>query len=344
MTETVAPTPLIDGLQYANWSETTFAQIHEAGLAAIHVTIAYHGGVRTVLRAIEEWKARFLRHSRYILHGLTTADIRRAQREGRCAIIFGFQNCLPIEDDIGLIDIWHMLGVRFMQLSYNNQSLLATGCYEAEDTGITRMGRTVIAEMNRVGMAIDMSHSAERSTLEAIDLSARPITISHANPSAWHDVPRNKSAAVLKALAGRDGLLGLSLYPHHLRDGSACTLESFCRMAADTADLIGAAHLGIGSDLCQDQPDSVVEWMRNGTWIRPEAASPGGARPSFPPPVSWFRDNRDFPAIADGLRAVGFSSAEIAGIMGGNWLRFMDDAFGPEAAADAPAQDTRISA
>lgn len=340
MTETVASVPLIDGLQYANWSATTFAQIHEAGLAAIHVTIAYHGGVRTVLRAVEDWKARFLRHSRYILHGLTTADIRRAQREGRCAIIFGFQNCLPIEDDIGLIDIWHTLGVRFMQLSYNNQSLLATGCYEAEDTGITRMGRAVIAEMNRVGMAIDMSHSAERSTLEAIDLSARPITISHANPAAWHDVPRNKSATVLKALAGRGGLLGLSLYPLHLRDGSACTLQSFCRMAADTADLIGAGHLGIGSDLCQDQPDSVVEWMRNGTWTRSE----GGARPGFPPPVSWFCDNRDFPALAGGLRSVGFSSAEVAGILGGNWLRFMDDAFGPHETAEASTQDARISA
>ena len=86
-----------------------------------------------------------------------------------------------------------------MQLSYNNQSLLATGCYEAEDPGITRMGRQVIAEMNRVGLVVDMSHSAERSTLEAIEISERPIAISHANPHFWHAARRNKSDEVLRA-------------------------------------------------------------------------------------------------------------------------------------------------
>ena len=91
-----------------------------------------------------------------------------------------------MEDDIGLVEILHTLGARFMQLSYNNQSLLATGCYEADDSGITRMGRQVIKEMNRVGMVIDMSHSAERSTLEAIEISERPIAITHANPAFWH--------------------------------------------------------------------------------------------------------------------------------------------------------------
>ncbi len=103
------------------------------------------------------------------------------------------QNCSAIEDDIGLVEVLYDLGIRVMQLTYNNQSLLGTGCYEATDSGITRMGREVIAEMNRLGMLIDMSHSAERTTLEAIDISARPISITHANPSAWHKVARNKS-------------------------------------------------------------------------------------------------------------------------------------------------------
>ena len=105
---------------------------------------------------------------------------------------FGFQNPSPIEDDIGLVEICHALGTRFMQLSYNNQSLLATGCYEAEDPGITRMGRQVIGEMNRVGMVVDMSHSAERSTLEAIDISERPIAITHANAAFWYPALRNQ--------------------------------------------------------------------------------------------------------------------------------------------------------
>ena len=98
-----------------------------------------------------------------------------------------------------------------MQLSYNNQSLLATGCYESDDPGITRMGRQVIREMNRVGLVVDMSHSAERSTLEAIEISERPLAITHANPSFWHSALRNKSDAVLNALAESGGMLGFSL-------------------------------------------------------------------------------------------------------------------------------------
>src|SRR5699024_8338568 len=144
----------------------------------------------------------------------------------------------------------------------------ATGCYEANDPGITRMGREVIAEMNRVGMVIDMSHSATRSTLEAIELSQRPIAVTHANPYDWHAVPRNKPPEVLKALAETGGMLGFSLYPHHLKDGSSCSLESFCAMVAQTAEMMGVANIGLGSDLCQNQPDEVVQWMRRGNWTK----------------------------------------------------------------------------
>jgi microsomal dipeptidase-like Zn-dependent dipeptidase len=218
-----------------------------------------------------------------------------------------------------------------MQLSYNNQSLLATGCYEAEDPGITRMGRQVIAEMNRVGLVVDMSHSAERSTLEAIDISRRPIAITHANPYFWHAALRNKSDDVLLALARSGGMIGLSLYPHHLKDGTDCTLGAFCEMVSRLAEVIGVAHLGIGSDLCQDQPDSVVEWMRNGRWTRERDFGEGSAsQVGFPPQPDWFRDNRDFPNLAAGLAATGFSSVEVAAIMGGNWLKFFESSFGRE--------------
>jgi len=160
------------------------------------------------------------------------------------------------------------LGLLIMQLTYNNQSLLACGCYEAEDSGITRFGRQVIAEMNRVGMVIDMSHSAERSTLEAIELSQRPVIISHANPNSFHPARRNKSDKVLRAIAECDGLLGFSAYPFHLKNGSDCTLEDYCDMIANTADLMGIEHIAIGTDLCQDQPTSILEWMRNGRWSK----------------------------------------------------------------------------
>lgn len=327
---------LIDGLQYCNWSEKIFRELNAGGVTAIHVTICYHENFRETIANIGHWNRWFQDYPDLICPASTADDVRRAKQDGRTAVIFGFQNPAPIEDDLSLVEIWHRLGVRFMQLSYNNQSLLATGCYEAEDPGITRMGREVIREMNRVGLVIDMSHSAERSTLEAIELSSRPIAITHANPSSWHDVPRNKSDAVLKALGQSGGMLGFSLYPLHLKGGSGCTLRSFCETVARTAELMGVERIGIGSDLCQDQPDSVVEWMRVGRWTRDSrgASGPLGAA-VFPPQPDWFRNNTQFAGIASGLAEVGFAQPDIDRIMGGNWLDFFELSFGPEQTAQS---------
>lgn len=322
--------PLIDCLQYANFSEKIFLQMREGGVDAVHVTIAYHENFREMVLNLEQWNRWFEKYPALIFKGTTGDDVRRAQTEGRTAIFFGFQNPSPIEDDIGLIEICHTLGIRFMQLTYNNQSLLATGCYEENDTGVTRFGHQAIREMNRVGMVVDMSHSAERSTLEAIDISERPIAITHANPAWWHPARRNKPDTVLKALTARGGMLGFSLYPHHLKDGTNCTLESFCQMIAETAERYGIEHIGIGSDLCQDQPDSIVTWMRVGRWSKEMDYGEGSAdNPGFPPEPEWFQDNRDFGNIRRGLEAVGFSSDDVDAVMGGNWQRFYDQSFGP---------------
>ncbi len=320
----------IDGLQYANWSEKIFREMREGQVDAVHVTIAYHENFRETVANFETWNRWFEQYPDLICKAVSGDDVRAAKAAGRTAIVFGFQNPSPIEDDIGLVEILHTLGARFMQLTYNNQSLLATGCYEAEDPGVTRMGREVIREMNRVGLVIDMSHSAERSTLEACEISERPIVVSHANPASWHPALRNKSDAVMRALAESGGMLGFSLYPHHLKGGSSCTLESFCQAMADAAELMGVDHLGIGSDLCQDQPDSVVEWMRVGRWSKSIDYGEGSAdNPGFPPMPTWFGGNADFDNLQRGLRDVGFSDTDVDAIMGENWLRFFDRNFGP---------------
>lgn len=327
----MARAPRIDNLQYANWSEKIFRQMREGGVDAVHVTIAYHENFRETVLNFEQWNRWFEQHPDLIVKGRWAADVDRAQETGRTAIFFGFQNPSPIEDDIGLVEIVHSLGARFMQLTYNNQSLLATGCYEAEDSGITRMGRQVIREMNRVGLVVDMSHSADRSTIEAADLSERPIAMTHANPYDWAPALRNKKDDVIRAVTQNGGMLGFSVYPHHLKGKSDCTLESFCAMIARTAEKFGVENLGMGSDLCQDQPDSIVEWMRVGRWTKEIDYGEGSATaPGFPPMPRWFQDNRDFGNIEAGLKAVGFSDDEAAGIMGGNWHRFYRESFTPQ--------------
>ena len=210
-----------------------------------------------------------------------------------------------------------------MQLTYNNQSLLATGCYEKNDSGVTNFGREAIKEMNRIGIVIDMSHSGEKSTLDAIDISEKPIAITHANPSFWHSALRNKSETLLKHLSNSGGMLGLSLYAHHLKDGTNCKLDSFCEMVAKTVEIMGVKNIGIGSDLCLNQPNSIVEWMRNGTWSKTKNYGEGSkSKPEFPDQPEWFIDARGFSNLEKGLKKIGFNENEVNDILGNNWFNF----------------------
>ena len=320
---------LIDGVQYARWSAAIFQEMREGGVDAVHATVAYHGDCREARKGIADWSRRFKAFSDLILHGKTGSDIARAHDLGRTAVFLGFQNPSPIGDDLSLVETFHGLGIRFMQLTYNNQSLLGSGYLETRDAGVTRMGRQVIAEMNRLGMVIDMSHSGEISTLDAMSISERPVAISHANPKWWHDTPRNISDAVMRAVSGTGGMIGFSIYPHHLRSGSNCRLESFCEMIAESAERYGIDSLGLGSDLCQGQPASVLAWMRYGRWSRrPKSEVVGKGYESFPSNPVWFRDNRDFGNVAEGLTKAGFADMEVAKILGENWKRFLEESLG----------------
>ena len=313
----------IDNLQYCNWSRDIFQINREANLDAVHVTVVYHEDYDEFIQRTKEWKNFFNENSDLIFLGRNFKDIKKANLEKKTAIFFGFQNCSPIEDDIALIEKVHEYGCKFMQLTYNNQSLLATGCYEKNDSGVTNFGREAIKEMNRVGIVIDMSHSAEKSTFDAIEISEKPIAITHANPSFWYKAIRNKSNDLLKTLASSGGMLGLSLYPHHLKDGSNCTLENFCEMAAKTAEIMGVKNIGIGSDLCINHPNSVVEWMRNGTWTKTKNYGEGSKnKPGFPKQPDWFLDARGFKNLETGLKKIGFNDNEVNGILGNNWYNF----------------------
>ena len=319
---------MIDGLQYVNWNRQLFEDAQLSGVHCIHVTIAYWENIRETLENIGTWNRHFINHDDLIMPVRQARDILEAKRLGKVGIVFGFQNCSPIEDDVKMVEILHQLGVRIMQLTYNNQSLLATGCYEEKDGGVTRFGKQVIKEMNRVGMVIDMSHSAEKSTLETIELSERPIAITHANPSFFHAALRNKSDAVIRAIGESEGMLGFSMYPFHLKNGPDCTLEEFCQMIGQTVEMIGIDRVGIGSDLCLNWDYKVLEWMRSGRWTTGVDHGEGSAeKPAWPDQPSWFSGTKDLNIVAKGLEKQGFSDDNIAKVMGENWLSFFEKSF-----------------
>ncbi|MGF1868569.1 membrane dipeptidase [Photobacterium indicum] len=321
---------IIDGLQYCNWDRAYFETLKASGITAVHATVVYHETARETLTRFAQWNLHFEHNSDLIMPIMSMEDVTTAKATGRVGIFLGAQNCSPIEDEIGLISVMRQQGLLIMQLTYNNQSLLATGCYEQEDAGVTRFGKQAIAEMNRVGMIVDMSHSAERSTLEAIDISSRPICISHANPNFAHPALRNKSNEVIKSLANRGGLIGFSLYPFHLPNSSQCTLEAFCQMVADSAELVGVEHLAIGSDLCLNQPQEVLEWMRNGRWSKAMDYGEGSSSNSgWPDALPWFCDSKGMENIYHGLIRQGFNETESSQVMGENWFNFLQDGLTP---------------
>ncbi len=316
---------VIDGLQYSKWTPDYFESLRSAGITAIHATLVYHEMTRETLSRFIEWNKLFEEHEDLILHVKSVEDIDKAKQTKKIAVFFGAQNCSPIEDDIGLIKVMRDLGLLIMQLSYNNQSMLATGCYEEKDPGLTRFGKQAIKEMNRVGMIIDMSHSAERSTLEAMEISERPICISHSNPKFAVDALRNKSTTILEALRDSGGFFGFSLYPFHLPNRSDCTLEEFCKLVADTVDIVGIDNVGIGSDLCLGQTQSVLEWMRNGRWSKEMNYGEGSASNSaWPRPLTWFEDAHGMKNIYKGLLSHGFSCEHVQKIIGQNWYNFLN--------------------
>jgi len=314
---------VVDGLEYSNWDRELFLELRAGGVTAVHATVVYWEDARQTLGLLADWNRRFLEHGDLIRPVRAAGDIRAAKREGRIAFLFGAQNCTPIEQDLGLVEIFRALGLMVMQLTYNNQSPLGGGCYEAVDSGLTRFGREVLAEMNRVGMIADLSHSGEKTTLDAIAQSRRPVCISHADPNFFHENVRNKSETVLRALGASGGMLGFSLYPLHIGGGS-CKLEEFSAMVARTAEIMGVEHIGFGTDSVRKQPDAVLDWMRSGRWTRSDA------KPSWPDWPSWFKSPADFPNLTAALLARGFSRADVVKIMGENWLRFFEEGLRPE--------------
>ena len=221
---------LIDGLEYVNWNRDLFEKAHAGGLTAIHATLVYWEDTKESFEKIDYWDNLIKSNSDILTHVKKSEDIFEAKKSNKIGIIYGFQNSAPIANDIFFVEKFYSRGLRFMQLTYNNQTPLAGGCFEKNDSGVSRFGEMVIEEMNRLGMIVDLSHAGKKTCLDAINFSKKPVAISHANPAFFHKSIRNIDDEVLKKLSNKNGFIGLSLYPYHLKNHGDCKLEEFCEM------------------------------------------------------------------------------------------------------------------
>lgn len=314
---------IIDGLEINDWSRAVVEQVRSGGVDVVHATCGVWEDTAGALTRIGSWR-HFARANADVVRIVRTVDdIHRAVDDEVLGVVLGFQNSSMLGDDPELAGIFADVGVRVVQLTYNIANHLGSSCWEPHDGGLTRLGHRMVAALNDAGVLVDISHVGDRTGLDAIAASARPIAVTHGNPASFCASPRNKPDEVIDALAARGGVIGCTLYPLFI-GGADVTREQYCRMLADLADRIGVEHVAIGSDAVVGWPPDALGWMRNGRWDRPEHPDDVPPLPPWPP---WFRGPHDFGSLAAGLDEVGFDPAERDAVLGGNWLRLFEQVF-----------------
>lgn len=321
---------VIDGLVFR--CDGSVAALRAGNVAAVNVTVSgLLADFEEACDDIAAWLGRVDAPSSPWRIVERVEDIHTARREGRIGLIMGWQNMRAISDRLERLQLFHRLGVRVMQLTYNERNFIGDGCLEPADQGLSLFGRDVVREMNRLGMAIDLSHVGHRSAREAIEISAAPVLLTHANAKAVSDVPRNKPDEVMKAVAAKGGLVGISVYGPMCWNGDAArrpSLEDFYRHLDHAVGLVGPEHVSLGTDFPVVADLASVEAVIQMTLDRYPAAITRYAAAFGNDVRTRYLSDCGSPAelgnVTRLLVAKGWSETDIAGFLGGNYLRVLD--------------------
>jgi membrane dipeptidase len=263
------------------------------------------------------WLERIEANSERAMLVRTIEDIRAAKAAGKAGIILSAQTPTIVEDSLPLLRVWHALGLRVIQMSYQARNLLADGIGESRDGGVSDFGRAAITEMNRLGIAIDLSHASDRTMTDTIEHSSRPVFFSHSNARSRVAHRRNVPDETLRQLSDKGGVCSVSAYSDFLADnGSATgtTLDQFAQMIRYVANIVGIDHVGFGLDTGEGRTRAEIDFLGGviggGTDVSKRYAV--GSRSQLP----------DFTAA---LLREGFTEAETEKILGLNLVRFFGD-------------------
>jgi membrane dipeptidase len=291
-----------------------------SGITAFHNSIGTGGpqAVEETLSFMAAWQGFAGRNSQVFSLVGTAADLDRAKAERKVAVIMGVQNAEHFRTAAD-VKTFYQLGQRCSQLTYNSQNLIGSGSTERVDGGISDFGVEIIKAMNEVGMLIDVSHSGDRTTLEAIELSPKPIAITHSNCRALLDHPRLKTDEAIRKLAEKGGVMGITGVRMFVRDKEPTTLEHIIDHIDHVAKLVGIEHVGIGSDSdlngYDDMPPDQLKMLR------------GSYKASY-----GFRDKLDIEGfdhpkktfdLTEALFRRGYSEQNITAVLGGNFRRLL---------------------
>ena len=321
---------VIDGLQCGRYDRDLLVRMRDAGLRGATITASFWEDALETMDELAKWNDLVRENRDIALIVRSGADVDEAVASNRIGIVLGTQNSSLFNDRLGFVEHFWNMGVRIVQLTYNIQNAIGSSCYEPNDSGLSRFGVEVVEEMNRVGMIVDLSHVGDRTSLEAIEASARPVAINHANAKSVYDHARNKDARTLDALVANGGVLGVCTY-NNIAGEFAASLDGSAELVARHVEMLGVDHVAYGSDLDPNAPSDNLAWMRNGRWSR--KVQHGASRPDIaPPPEAWI-DNFDFPKfgeVRDRLVERGLLTADEAEqVFFGNWRRLYGAGFEP---------------
>lgn len=315
---------VIDGLIVSRWSREVFEDMHRGGLTAANCTCSVWEGLRDTMINIGRWKRAFVEHADLIMQVRSAADIRKAKALGKVGIVLGWQNTSGIEDRLDLLEIYKDAGVSVIQLTYNTQNLVGSGCWEDRDSGLSGFGREVIDEMNRLGMLIDLSHVGPRTSSEAIAYSKRPCAYTHVAPRGAFDNARNKTDEQLREIIDRGGFAGVATYPPFMKTGANTTLDDCVELFEYMINVCGEANVGIGTDSTQGHGDDFFDWLRQDKGYA-RRANPGRGRAPF---VKGMETLADYPRLTEAMIRRGWPESRIRAVLGENWLRFLGESIG----------------
>lgn len=311
---------VIDGLIVSRWSRSVFDDMARGGLTAANCTCSVWEGFQATMNNIAQWKTWFHEHSGRILQVYTVDDIHRAKHEGKTGIILGFQNTSAFEDNLSYIQLFKELGVAIVQMTYNTQNLVGSGCYETRDGGLSDWGREVVAEMNRVGMLCDLSHVGSKTSEDVIRASKKPVAYTHCLPAGLKQHKRNKTDEQLKFISERGGFIGVTMFPPFLKRGPKATIADYVEAIDYVISIAGEDCVGIGTDFTQDHDEEFFRWITH---------DKGDARKlvDFGAVINpkGMRRIAEYPNLTAAMQKAGWRESKIQKVMGENWLRVLGE-------------------
>ena len=303
------------GPGYADDDET-LPRFHRAGVDLISLTVmGPEAGLDGTLRQIARVRAHIAARPDSMALCGTAAEITSARASGRLALVFNLQETNMLEGCIEMVAAYQTLGVRHMLLAYNARNQVGDGCAEASDGGLSRWGLRVVAEMHRVGLWVDGTHSGYRTTMDAMAAGGGPFIFSHCNAHAVYPHYRNIRDDQMRACAASGGVIGINGLGEFLDDDAATTAAMF-RHLDHIVQLVGPRHAGLGLDFVKDAP-RFWAWVMNNPDAWPPAPKPRTG--------SAFAQPEQVLELVEAMLRAGYGEDAVRAILGGNWLRLAEE-------------------